>query len=230
MEQYSEFLGNCPRNVARDAKYRTRSRGSSEGGSVVELVYRATEDERWYPTTEDHPNLCKMVNGVKLSLGLPPNGAFYINEYQQVIVPSVHSDRYYYAGPYENALEFEIEGNILSGKPLDENGDPLSSGDAWNGPHPGIPYILEAGRDDVKYTIRPKPQIEKTIRLSKQIGIDQAKDVARLIRRVKGSLGGRFYVNEFRAIFAPVSTELNWEYVYIGQLDMENWFPAPETS
>ncbi len=227
MEQYPEYLGNCPRNVARDAKYRTRSSGSSEGGSVVALVYRASEDERWYPTTEDHPKLCKMVNGVKLSLDLPPNGAFYINEYQQVIVPSVQSDRYHYAGQYEDALEFEFEGRILSGKPLDANGNALSPGDLWIGPHPGVPYTLAAGGDDIKYTIRPRPQVERIIKLSKEIGIDQARAVARSIRRVKGFMGGRFYVNEFRAIFAPVARESNWEYVYIGKLDMEKWFPAP---
>lgn len=228
MAQYSEFSGNCPRNVSRDAKYRTRSSVSSQGGSVVELVYRAAEDERWYPTTEDHPDLCEMVNDVKLSLDLPPNGSFYINEYQQVVVPTARSDRYFYAGEYENPLEFEIEGRVLSGKPLDSDGNPLSPGDLWIGPHPGIPYILAAGGNDIKYTIRPRPQVEKTIKLSKEIGIDRARAVARSIRRVKGFLGGRFYVNEFQSIFAPVSRESNWEYVYIGELDMGKWFPIPE--
>lgn len=228
MEGYPEFLGNCPRNVARDAKYRTRSAGARRGGSLVELVYRATEDERWYPTTEDHPNLCEMVNAVKLSLNLPPNGSFYINEYQQVIVPTIDSDRYYYAGQYKKALEFEIEGNTLSGEALDADGKPLSPGDAWNGPHPGIPYILTAGGNDIKYKTRPRPQVERTIRLSKEIGIGRANAVAESIQRVKGFSGGRFYVNEFRAIFAPVLRASSWEYIYIGKLNMENWFPATE--
>lgn len=229
MEQYPEFLGNCPRNVSRDAKYRTRSSGASDGGSVVELVYRATDDERWYPTTEDHPDLCEMVNEVKLSRDLPPHGSFYINEYQQVVVPTARSDRYFYAGQYEKPLEFEIEGRVLSGRPLDSDGNPLSPGDPWIGPHPGVPYTLAAGGNDIKYTLRPRPQVERTIKLSKEIGIDQAKAVARSIRRVKGLEGGRFYVNEFRVIFAPVSRESNWHYVYIGTLNMEKWFRVSKT-
>ena len=48
------------------------------------------------------------------------------------------------------------------------------------------------------------------------------------IQDVKGFAGGRFYVNEFRTIFAPVSEGQEWRYVYIGRLDMESWFPAPK--
>lgn len=228
MKEHPEFLGNCPRNVARDAKYRTRSRAARHGGSLVELVYRATDDERWYPTTEDHPELCEMVNAVKMSLDLPPNGAFYINEYRQVVVPTVHSYRYYYAGQYERPLKFEIEGKILSGEALDWDGKPLTPGDTWNGPHPGIPYTLTAGGNDIKYTTKLRPQVEKTVRLSKEIGVARANVFARSIRRVKGFSGGRFYVNEFGTIFAPVSRALSWEYVYIGKLNMEEWFPVPE--
>ena len=229
MRIFPEFPGNCPRNVSKDAKYRIRTDTSPGGGrgTLVELVFRAAEDERWYPTMRDHPELGRLVNEVKLSLGQPANGAFYINEYSQVIVPTLSSDRYYCAGQYEQRLQFEMEGNILSGDPVDLDGNPLASGDSWDGPHPGIPYTLMAGRDDIRYTTRPRPQVERRVRLSKEIGGDRAEAVARSIRKVKGFLGGRFYVNEFQTIFAPVSEGREWRYVYIGQLDMENWFPAP---
>ena len=215
--------------MPKDAKYRIRTDRTAGGrGTLVELVFRAAEDERWYPTTREHPELGEMVNAVKLSLGQPPNGAFYINEYMQVIVPTGGSDRYYYAGRYDEALQFEMEGRVLSGDAIDADGRSLLPGDIWDGPHPGIPYTLMAGRrDDIRYITRPRPLVEKTVRLSAAIGPDLAAAVARSIRTVKGFAGGRFYVNEFQTIFAPVSDGQELQYVYIGQLDLENWFPAP---
>src|SRR5437763_7881060 len=115
MPRLSRFEGNSPRNVAKDAKYSVRTGNTGNNGPVIALTYRAEEDERWYATTERHPELVQMVNAVKLSLGLPPNGAFYINEYKQVIVPSAASDAYFLAGRYDQPLRFEFEGKTLSG-------------------------------------------------------------------------------------------------------------------
>ena len=229
MVEYPRFPGNCPRNVAKDAKYSIRTDTTAgKRGPVVSLVFRAAEDERWYATTDAHPTLVNMVNAVKTGLGLPPNGAFYINEYKQVIVPTAGSDAYHYAGQYEEPLRFEFEENVLSGDAVDLTGNPLSPGDDWTGPHPGIPYKLTAGGTDISYITDPRPRVEKTIRLSKVIGVDRAVAVAARIQDVKGFAGGRFYVNEFRTIFAPVSEGQEWRCVYIGRLDMENWFPAPK--
>lgn len=230
MKEYPKYPGNCPGNVAKDAKYSIRTDAGAGGHRrpVVTLVYRAAEDERWYAATDAHPKLVNMVNAVKTGLGLPPNGAFYINEYKQVIVPTAHSDAYYYAGQYEPPLRFEFEEKILSGDAVDLAGNPLSPGDTWVGPHPGIPYKLTAGGNDITYITNPRPRVEKTIRLSKVIAPDRAAAMAAQIRDVKGFAGGRFYVNEFRTVFAPVSEGDQWRYVYIGRLAMENWFPAPE--
>jgi hypothetical protein len=126
------------------------------------------------------------------------------DEYKQVIVPIAVSDAYFLAGRYDQPLRFEFEGKILSGEPVDLEGNPLSSGDKWTGPHPGIPYVLAAGGDDIRYTIQPRPNVEKDVKLSKAIGPDAARAVAARICSVKGFAGGRFYVNEFRTIFAPV--------------------------
>ena len=230
MAEYPLFPGNCPRNVVKDAKYSVRTDTTTGGqrGAVITLVFRAAEDERWYATTDAHPNLVNMVNAVKLGLGLPPNGAFYINEYKQVIVPTAASDRYYYAGQYEEPLRFEFEDKVLSGDAVDLDGHPLSPGDTWVGPHPGIRYKLTAGGSDIAYTTHPRPRVEKTLSLSALIGADRAAAVAARIRDVKGFAGGRFYVNEFRTIFSRVSEGQEWRYVYIGRLDMENWFPTPQ--
>ena len=230
MPQFPVFEGNCPRRVNKDAKYGVRTGTGPNRGTVISLTYQSQEDERWYATTDDHSELVNMVNQVKLSLGLPPNGAFYINEYKQVIVPTARSEDYYLAGTYHQPLRFDFDGKVLSGEPVSINGEPLSPGDTWDGPHPGIPYVLSAGGNDVSFTstrIVQGGKIQRKTVLSKIIGTDRAVTVAAMVRAAKGFAGGRFFVNEFRTVFAPVHEGNQWRYVYIGQLDLENWFPPP---
>ena len=223
MSQFPVFQGNCPGNVAKDAKYSVKS---GENGPVVKIIYQTIEGEKWHASTEDHPELVNMVNDVKTSLGQQPNGSFYINEYKQVIVPVVGNENYYLAGTYGKPLKFEFEGKIISGEPVDLDGNSINPGDDWYGPHVGIPYVLCAGGNDIKYTTRPRPNVEKTIKLSKIIGNDLAKSVAERIRLIKGFQGGRFYVNELCSIFTPIQ-DAELRYVYIGKLDLQQWFPAP---
>ncbi len=220
------FQGNCPRNVAKDAKYRVKS---GEKGPVIALTYRTQDDERWYMATEDHPELVNMVNQVKLETGSAPFGSFYINEYKQVVVPATGASDYFLAGRYETPLRFGFEGKTISGEPVDLDGQPLSPGDTWVGPHPGIPYVLCAGGNDIKFTMSPRPNVQKDVKLSKTIGKEKAQAVARKLQAIKGYLGGRFYVNEFGAIFAPMSEGWDVNYVYVGQLDLDNWFPMPHS-
>lgn len=228
MSDFPIFRGNCPTNVSKDAKYTVRS---YKGAPVVGLIYNyKEEDERWYMTTEKHPELVEMVNAVKVSCGNPPNGSFYINEYKQVIVPAVDSKNYYFAGVYEEDLIFEFEGKILTGKPIDLLGDTITPGDRWVGPHPGIPYILAAGGKDIYYKLNPRPNVEKRVMLSKARDPQIAAEIAGMIGTYKGHGGGRFYVNEFRSIFAPIKEDDDgWNFIYIGELDMDKWFPPPET-
>lgn len=228
MSEFPRFLGNCPKNVSKDAKYVIRR--NPEGGrraAVVALTYRTADEEKWHMSTDQHPRLVEMVNAVKTSVGHAPNGAFYINEFHQVIVPSVGEDNYYLAGTYEQPLEFEFEGNSISGRPVSLDGRPLSPGDLWNGPHAGIPYVLKAGAKDIRYNVFIRPRVETEVKLSKAIGAERALRVAHRIQGVKGYEGGRFYVNEFRSIFAPLQHGYELKYVYIGQLDMNEWFQAP---
>lgn len=216
------FSGNCPHNVNKDAKYHVKSR---KGDNVIELIYNTPDGEKWYATNEEHPELVEMVNNVHTQARGVPNGSFYINEYKQVIVPNGDEGPYYYAGRYEQPLRFEFEGHILSGDHVNPDGQPLESGNSWLGPHPGIPYILCAGGTDIKYTARPRPKVAREIRLSSFIGKEKANQVARMIVQHRGLSGGRFYVNEFQAIFGPVSEGEEWISLYMGRLDLNSWFP-----
>lgn len=221
---YSPYQGNCPRSVNKDAKYVIRS---NKGKAVVAVTYVASNQERWLATTEEHPELVRIVNDIKVGVGGTPNGPFYINEYGQVVVPVGHDAIYYLADEeYDMPLRFEFEGNVISGEGVDLQGNPLEPGDLWSGPHPGIPYILEAGAGDIRYDSTPRPNVTRHEKLSSHIGQHQAGLMAKLISAVKGWAGGRFYVNEWRQMFAPVDGEDGLKYWYIGHLDAEEpWFP-----
>jgi len=224
---YPVFRGNCPNNVSRDAKYSVRWQ---KGTPVIQLYYEAEEEEIWLASTSEHPKLVEMVNGVKTEFALAPNGAFYINEYKQVIVPVANGTEYYFAGNYKEPLRFEFEGKTLSGEPVDLEGNPISVGDKWVGPHPGVPYILCAGGQDIRYEISPRPNVMKKVRLSKQVGPTEAAQVAAKIRDVKGYAGGRFYLNEFGVAFAPLREEWDTVYVYLGKINLKAWFPKTDAS
>lgn len=223
MPEYPRFAGNCPRSVSKDAKYSVKQ-------NKIGMIYETPDDEIWRATTEEHPELVALVNAVKVAHGNGPMGSFYINEYRQVIVPVIGSSHYYLAGVYDRPLRFEFEGKTLSGEPIGWDGSPLSPGDEWTGPHPGIPYVLAAGGSDIYYSFSPRPNVEKRVKLSKVIGPPAAAEVAAKIRDHKGYSGGRFYVNEFRSIFAPIQEGYDWRYVYIGELDLTKWFPMPEST
>lgn len=221
--QVMKFLGNCPGNVSKDAKYVVRS---SDGGDVITLTLSTSDGERWFMATGEHAELAQMVNRVKVAVAGSPNGAFYINEYKQVIVPVTGTDAYFCAGKYDACLRFDFEGRRISGD-VEEHSATLQVGNSWPGPRVGIPYTLAAGGRDIYYKMVPRPNVVRTVKLSKVVNAAVAGRIAARIGQVKGGEGGRFYVNEFLRMFAPVSRGGEIEYVYLGQLDLEDWFPEP---
>jgi len=223
---FPKFPGNCPRLAPKDAKYSIRWDG---GEQVVSLIFRIGRTERVYLATSKHRKLVKMVNAVKEEYSEATGGVFYINEWRQVIVPVTGEIDYYYAGEYDGGLEFDCDGRTLSGRPNDLDGKPLKPGDEWQGPHPGILYKLRAGGRDISYELRITPNRTREICLADAVGRKAAAEMARKIRAQRDDRGGRFYVNEWRAMFTPVSEEGGLRYVYIGQLeDSDPWFPKPE--
>ena len=195
------------------------------------ITYEVNMSERWYPSTDKHPSLVKMVNDVKVEHAGTPGGNFYINEFHQVLVPvTIAAGRvnYYLAGEYTQPLRFEFEGKVISGEPFDLDGQPLSPGSDWVGPHVGIPYTLAARGKDIYFTHSPRPGVEMINRLSESVGPGNAETVARPIKAIKGDQGGVFYVNEFRSIFTPVQEEGVYRYAFVGQLDTGLWFPKVE--
>jgi hypothetical protein len=190
----------------------------------VRLVYRVTARERELLTTDRHDALVAMVNQVKVEETDQLGGAFYINEYFDVLVPT-QAGGCFYAGTYEKLLEFDFEGGIISPRPTAG----LQPGEPWPGPHVGICYRLTAGGNDIKYERSVRLRRIQEYRLSDLIGQRAAAQLANRLRQIKGSQGGRVYINEVGEFFAPMNDgDGGISYVYLGPLEDDPWFPAPD--
>ncbi len=211
------YTGNVPSNVSKDAKY---SVVHGDDGWEVRLIYRLSASERALITTNSHPELVGLVNDVKEDINGVSGGAFYINEYRHVLVPT--EDGCMFAGKYFEPLRFRFEGEVISA----EAPAGLSPGDDWPGPRVGTAYVLAADGADIRYRVETRPNVIAERKLSTEVGRAQAGRTARSIARFKPG-GGRVYVNEACECFGPAPTGDGLVHRYFGRLDLESWFPEP---
>jgi hypothetical protein len=206
-----------PSNVSKDAKYTVTASGE------VRLTYRIDARTKELLTTGAHPQLVEMVNAVKNKMGRQSGGVFYINEFSIVIVPGKPPAPCVRAGFYDGLLEFQLDGEVISPRAPAY----LRPGDEWPGPHAGVAYLLCAGGDDIRYELRQGNRITE-VRLSDVVGEKEAKKTAARVSAVKGSMGGKFYINEQCEMFAPVQSNGSWIFLYIGHLEDSAWFSPPD--
>lgn len=206
-----------PSNVSKDAKYSIRN---GRDGWEVQLLFRVSSRERALLATAGHDELIEMVNDVKETGSGAPGGAFYINEFCDVLVPTAGGS--FFAGVYEELLEFDFDGEIISAAAPPD----LRPGDEWPGPHMGVRYTLMAGGNDIKCEIAGK-RTKVEHRLSDTAGEAAAARLAKRLATVKGSDGGRIYINERGNFFSP-PRDGGVEHIFLGGLDEDPWFPAPD--
>lgn len=216
------FRGNRPGNVSKAAKYSVVHEGPAN--YAIRLIYPIDRRDRMLLTTKAHPELVRMVNAVKEAMSGVPCGPFYVNEYRQVVVPT--EGEYYLAGTYAEDLIFKDE----SVKPTGTVGPKPKAGTApgspWNGPRPGIPYVLAASGDDVYFETEVAKNRVRKYPLSEAVGKVSARGLARRLAPHKGAGGGRIYINEACEFFAPVlGAEGDYDFRYLGPLGADLWFP-----
>ena len=238
MSEPTLYRGQWPQNVSKTAKYAVRI---VDGKWKVTVSYDLGEGLMFLAVESGDTDIAERVNQVKRAIEGQEGGVFYINEYQHLIVPVARggSSHYYSGGKVDCEFHFEFEGKHLTSKPVNLDGSLLAPGDEWVGPRPAVPYVLAAGGKDIYFespalTDTNPPEIRqgvtRKVQLSKILR-DKAlvTKILRPIWDVRGHQGGRFYVNEHRAIFTPVDkgdgNGLN--YVYCGQVDLAAWFPEP---
>lgn len=211
------YTGLSPQRVTKDAKYSITSDGH------IKLEFQESQRVRWLLTTNEHPNLVDLVNQVKMELRQQGGGAFYINEYHDVLVPDGQGGSCFWAGNYEETLVFS-EGALVVGPDAPPG---LKPGDLWPGPHVGIPYVLNAGATDIRYE-KIDGRRRETVLLSDFHSSGDVKALTQRIGRIKGTSGGRIFINERAEMFAPVGLAGDWSYLYLGGLDEDVWFPPPD--
>lgn len=218
------FGGNCGSSITKQGKYRV---SHEPDGFSISVVIETPDGIRSYPSTDKHPALVEMVNNVKIEVHGTEGGQFYINEWKQVIVPAGNPVVHFYAGEYHPEVILGLDGEEFSGRPHDNEGNLLKPGDSWTGrPRPGMEYRLKAGGADIEYVVPLGPDREQVCRLSKIVGVEHARRTSRKIANIKGNKGGRFFVNEFGAIFGPKQIASSYDFVFIGILsESDLWFP-----
>ena len=165
----------------KDAKYTVKRAGVD--GWAVHLVYTVSSRARELLTTSAHPDLVEMVNNVKRQAAGVEGGAFYINEFSHVLVPTNRGT--FFAGRYSKELKFVFEGeSIAPTAPAN-----LRPGDEWPGPHVGILHRVTASTDDLYYILKLSPTRTEKVMLSDDCGKPAAARLAGRLARVKGEIG-----------------------------------------
>ena len=88
--------------MSKDAKYTVTAAGS------IRLEYQESRRVRIMLTTEEHEELAEMVNVVKRHVAGSEGGAFYVNEFYDVLVPDGEGGACFWAGTYDGLLGFAM--------------------------------------------------------------------------------------------------------------------------
>lgn len=212
------YRGYWPTVVAGDAKYHVKWDGR------VELQHWVTPTQMARLPAVGGEALGQLVNKVKHQ----PGGTFYLNEFGHVVVPiwddAEQQRSCYYAGRWDHLLEFRA--GDISVSPRPPRG--LLPGDQWFGPHVGIPYVLEASGLDIRYDspVPGQPFLINRVKLSRLTSRSLAERLARRLTQYRGPGGGRIYINEAGAFFAPMNGGPTG-FRYLGMLADDAWFPVP---
>jgi hypothetical protein len=223
MKPGDPYVGYAPSNVKRDAKYTLKL---DQGQWAVHLRYDEGGGWEYLLWSHAHRELAEMVNRVKVAFHGREGGVFYINEYGHVLVPDPPEPPLF-AGVYHGYVEFDYGAETIGPVPPDD----LSPGEPWPGPHAGVAYKLAAGARDIYYWLKDPtdPNRRRKMVLSEYVGSSRAAALCTRYSGVKGDAGGRIYINEAGALFAPVHSDGQWEYLYLGSVEIgkDDWFPGP---
>ena len=170
--------------------------------------------------------LVKAVNKVKIRMSVEEGGAFVINEFGQVIVPSIW-------GNGERFLVGEVEGVLLFEDPygggiIDLSDDAgLQTNDLWEKPYVGVQYNLS--RSSNIYYYRYCSEQNRSEYLQKQ-----DDELIKKLRKVRRYGAVRFIVNQHGIVLTKIPEgefcidKDKWIPVYVGRINYNLWFKKEE--
>jgi len=168
--------------------------------------------------------LADAVADAKRAMGGAGTGAFQINEFGQVLVPSSNlggrqrllvgevSQTWHFIDPRDNSV-FDLSGV-----------DGYSSGDLWQRPYVGMRYNLSY-RNQIYFWNESDEGQQKCLPERQDVKLKER------IRSVRGYGPVRFIVNPWGIVLtkkpisvASQSDESTWEPVYVGRINPATWF------
>ena len=164
--------------------------------------------------------LANAINSIKVKQTFQERGSFLINEFGHVIVPFANTDEKFCVGKIEGSLVFH---NHLDSGYFSLNDDEhLKTGDFWDKPYIGIPYISSP-----YYGVYYKNKDWSMKNRSVTKPVKQDVELMRKIRSITGTETVRFIVNPHGIALTKKEIEWhNWKPIYIGRIDYEKWFTS----
>jgi len=168
--------------------------------------------------------LVKAINKAKIRMSGGEGGAFVINEFGQVIVPSIW-------GYGERLLVGEVEGVLLFEDPCggdiidlsDDTG--LQTNDPWDKPYVGVQYNLH--RDSNIYYYDSELG-------SSEYPPKQDRELIKKLRKIRRYGAVRFIVNQYGLVLTKIpegeyrEDDDKWVPVYVGRINHNLWFRKEE--
>ena len=163
---------------------------------------------------EEHRSLVEAVNSLKVQHSGQGGGAFRINEYGQVIVPTGMggAGSAFCPGRVNGAITFEHPDGYI----FDLCGRNAAIGDVWDKPVVAFRYIVR-NDDTISFESHPDSLTREWHRLP-----SPQPSFASAARSVRGQQGFALFVNDQGA--AVVKCAPNWTARYVGEIDLGDWF------
>jgi len=166
--------------------------------------------------------LVKAVNNPKISISGREGGAFAINEFGQVIVPTIWGDRLL-VGEVEGVLLFEdpYDGDIIN---LSDDAR-LQTNDPWEKPYVGVKYNLRGDSNICYYDNKLS---------STEYPPEQDRDLIKKLRKVRRYGSVAFIVNQYGLVLTKIpegeyqEDDDKWLPVYVGRINYNLWFKKEE--
>ena len=218
-----------------------QGRYSRPWGETSTFKLKYTMEYGWWPVVEwdrsDERSKClarncssieelvKAVNKVKIRMAAVEGGAFVINEFGQVIVPSIRSDG-------ERWLVGEVEGRLLfedpyGGEIIDlSDGERLQNSDPWDKPYIGVKYNLHEA-SFIYYFNDEMQRIERPL--------VQDTELIKKLRKIRRQGPATFIVNPYGLVLIKsiegefqIEEDDKWMPVYVGRINYNLWFKKEE--
>jgi len=168
--------------------------------------------------------LIKAVNKVKIRISGKEGGAFVINEFGQVIVPTIWGNgERFLVGEVEGLLLFE---DLYGGEIIDLSDDAgLQTNDPWDKPYVGVQYNLRGDSNICYYDNKLG---------STEYPPEQDRDLIKKLRKVRRYGAATFIVNQYGLVLTKIpegeyqEDDDKWLSVYVGRINYNLWFKKEE--